>query len=125
MLVDMASVLDDDAIDTAEEPAEESMHVLGIELAAERRVADEVGEQHRHLPSLALRISKRLRRSDGWRRRKRLFEPKLGDGTEHLLAVTEKHAETFEVGLGQVEDDVAVDGVVAEHLFIVLEAEAA
>ena len=49
VLVDPAAVLLDQAVDALEEAAEQRVHLLGVELAAQRRVAGEVREEHRHL----------------------------------------------------------------------------
>ena len=61
----------DDAIDAGEEASEQPMHILGVKLVAERRIACEVGEQHCHLPALALRI--RERRAEARRGLRRLL----------------------------------------------------
>ncbi len=64
MLVDVAAMLGDDPVGAAEEGIEERVDLLGVELGGERRIADEVGEQHAHLPPLALR----QRRAGSFRR---------------------------------------------------------
>ena len=43
----------DQAVDEAEEAAEQGVHLLGVELAGQPGVAGEVAEQHGHLPPLA------------------------------------------------------------------------
>jgi hypothetical protein len=53
MLVDRAAKALDDAVDPGEETLEQAVHFLGVHLSAEPGVADEVGEQDRHLPTLA------------------------------------------------------------------------
>jgi hypothetical protein len=52
MLVDAATVLDDEVIHAGEKVFEQGVHFLGVERLAQPRVADEVGEQHCHLAPL-------------------------------------------------------------------------
>jgi hypothetical protein len=56
VLVDPAAVLLDDAVDPLEEAAEQRVHVLGVELPAQRGVAGEIGEEHHDLAPLAHRL---------------------------------------------------------------------
>ena len=59
VLVDGAAVAVDGAIDSLKECAEQAMDLLRIELARQPRVASEVGEQDRHLPTLAVGLHRR------------------------------------------------------------------
>ena len=96
------------------------MHLLGVELAAERRVAGEVGEEHRDLPPLALGLR---RGRPVWRRRGR---GQRRDRVEQLAAVADRHhAEFLQVVGRQPGQDFGVDLVVAERLFVLPQAEPA
>jgi len=50
---------------------------------------------------------------------------KCGDRSKHLLAMSEQHAELFEVGLGQLRQDFEVDRIVAKGRLISLQTQAA
>ena len=58
VLVDPAAVLLHHAVDAPEEAVEQRVHLLRVELAAQRRVAGEVREEHRHLAPLAGRLGR-------------------------------------------------------------------
>ena len=50
--------------------------------------------------------------------------PRLGDRLEQALAVSERHAELFEVGIRQVAQDLGVDLVLAKYGLVLAESEA-
>ena len=63
MLVNMATVILNDAIDLGEELAEKTVNLFLVELAAERGIAHEVGKEHSHLPAFALHIRESVPRA--------------------------------------------------------------
>ena len=119
VLVDVAVVLLDDPVDPVEEAFEQGVQRFGVEFPAQRGVADQIGEQHGHLPALATQNGSR-RRGD----RPGVSIPLLGRRTkrrnslEELPAMAEEHAELLEVGLAQFKQDLGVDRVVTEDLLV-------
>ena len=118
MLVDVAAMLGDQAVGELEEGVEERVDLLGVELVGQRRVADEVGEQHAHLPPLALRSVRPAvpRRGPGAQRGDRLEQPSpmTDRGDPELLQVVGR----------QRRQQRRVDGVVRECLGILLQPQA-
>jgi hypothetical protein len=58
------------------------------------------------------------------RQRRRLIRGKTGDRPDQLLSRAERDADLFEVGFGQVGQDVRVDLMLAEQGFILSEPDA-
>ena len=83
VLVDPAAMLGDEAVGAGEEALQERVHLLRVELAAERGVAGEVGEEDRDLPPLALKL----------RRGRHLWRvcPQRRDCVEELPPVADRH----------------------------------
>jgi hypothetical protein len=98
-------------------------HLLGIKPGRECRRSDEVDEHHRQLPALGL--ARPCGRGWEGRRRGRCLRARRGERLEEPLAVTEcRDAELPEVFGGELPQDLNVDGVVAERLLVLLQAEA-
>ena len=119
VLVDLAAMLLDEAVGAVEEAAEQGVHLLGVELPAQRRVAGEVGEEHRHLPPLALKLR-------AWPPPPAPCAPQRGDGVEQLAPMADRdHAEVLQVLGREPGQDLGVDGVVAERLLVLPQPELA
>ncbi len=125
MLVHSAAVVVDDAIHPFEEAPEQGVDFLGAELAAEGRVAGEIGEQDGHLPPLALRLRQgrcRLRLAAGVTG---VGAAQVGNGAQELAAVADRaDADVLEVIGRQFGQDICIDGVVPERLLVLLQAQA-
>ena len=59
VLVDSPAVAVDGAIDRFKERAQQAMDLFRIKLARQPRESSEVGEQHRHLPPVAVGLHRR------------------------------------------------------------------
>jgi hypothetical protein len=103
--------------------ADHRAQILRVEPRRQRRRADEIAEQHRQLPPLGVRLllsgrwrcrGRRGGRDGSAQRRNRSQEP---------FAVPHRDAELFEVGLGQLGQDLVVDLVLAEHRLVLFEAQ--
>ena len=111
--------------------ADQIAPVLGVEPRRETGRADEIAEHHRDRPPLgvgARRLAETGRARLGGRRRRGVWGEgrpgEAGDGAHQPLAMPERHADLLEVGLGQVDEDVGVDLVLAEQRFVLSEADA-
>jgi hypothetical protein len=122
VLVDGSAESFDQIVDPFEEPLQQSMNLLGVELAAQFRIADQVAEQHRHLTSLAVCSGTCRRRgcSPGG-----VSLRQFRDGFQQLLAMTERDAKLIEIGIAKLGQDVGIDVVGAEGLLVALESEPA
>ena len=97
ILGDKAVEPGDDISDSAVIRADDLAQILGIEACRQRGRADQIAEHHRQLPAFRSG-SGRSCSLDGRRR----AGGERGDSPEDALAVSEQHAELFEVGLGQI-----------------------
>jgi hypothetical protein len=99
--------------------------LFGIEPRRQRRRTDQVAEHHRQLPALGRRL--RLPLSAGWRCRGRrnviLGGAQRPNGSDQPFAVPHRHPKLFEVGVGQLGQDLMVDVVLAEYRCVLFEAE--
>jgi hypothetical protein len=99
-------------------------HILGIEPRQKRRRPYQITEQHRQLAPLGFGSDEhsrllRFRIAVGWLYRPRaLLRAQRSDRFEELLAVAERDAEFFQIGFGQVRQDISVNIIVAERLFV-------
>jgi hypothetical protein len=92
-------------------------HRLGIEPRRQRSRADQVGEHDRQLPA---RVTPRHRRLRGLLSRVYPVPRRLGvqchDRFEQPLAVTKVKPELFQIGIGEVAQDVPNDAILGERL---------
>src|SRR5262245_41893925 len=120
--VDVPAVLLDDPVDAVEEAPLESVDLLGVELVAQRRVAGEIGEEHRDLPPLSLHCERGRYRCS--RHLLRCPDMQGSDGVDQLQPMSERQAKLFEVLIPERRQDIAANSVVAERLLVLLQAEA-
>jgi hypothetical protein len=117
VLVHAAAVLLHDPVGAPEEAPSSACVLLRPELAAQRREARQVGEEHGHLPPLASPWRAAPARSpDRAAASRRRGRPQGRDGPEDLLAVARAgRREGEEVGVRQVRQHVGVHRVLAER----------
>src|SRR5262245_20364064 len=120
--VDVPAVLLDDPVDAVEEAPDEGVDLLGVELVAQRRVAGEIGEEHRDLPPLSLHCERGRYRCS--RDLLRCPDMQGGDGVDQLRPMSERQAKLFKVPIPECRQDIAANSVVAERLLVLLQAEA-
>jgi hypothetical protein len=88
-------------------------HVLGIEPRRKRRRTDEVAEHHSEMTALGdVRMGLRGHGDCGFRRSFRRTQ--ACDRFEQALAVSEGHAEFFEVAVRQLTQDLGVDVILVK-----------
>jgi hypothetical protein len=101
--------------------------VFGVEFRGEARRADQIAEHDGDRPALRVGAGRRRgRRRVGrriWGRGRRFAGGETGDRPDQLLSRPERNADFFEVGLGQVGQDVRVDLMLAEQGFILSEPD--
>jgi hypothetical protein len=91
--------------------------ILRIEPRRQRRRADQIAEHHRQLPPPGFGSGgrhRRLGRLFGSRRRQSTFTQRC-DRFQKLLARPERQPEGYEIGLGQLRQEISVDLILAEH----------
>ena len=124
VLVDGAAVALDHAVEGFEEAAGDLMQLFRVQPAGELGVAGQVGEQHRHLPPLALGQYLRAGADDVLRFR--LLARQLGDGGEQLLAVADREdAELLEVPRAEGREHGLIDVVVRERVGVFTQSDGA
>ncbi len=103
---------------------DDAPHILGIEPRGKLGRADEVAEHHRELAALC--GIRRRARIDGRRwTRAGIGSAQTGNRPEKPLPMPEgEHAELLKIGVAQVNQNVAVNTVLAERRFILAEPEA-
>ena len=98
-------------------------HVLGIEPRGKRGRADKIAEHHRELAALG--GVRRRARIDGRRWTRPGGGAQTGNRPEKPFPMPEgEHAELLEIGVAQVNQNVAVNSVLAERRFILAEPKA-
>jgi hypothetical protein len=107
-------MLGNDSVGAIEVPPKYGVHLLGIELTAERGEAAEIGEQHGHLPPLT------LRRTQGLRLRQWLLvQPR--HGVEQEASVSDgADPQIPQVVGGQPRENMTVNGVLTKRRLVPL-----
>jgi len=131
VFVDAAAIALDDAVDEPEEPGQQGMDLLGVELVGELGVVGQVGEQHRHLSPLAVGkrrdgdVRRRLGAASGGRsRRRRARVAQGGNCIEELATMPDRgHPDRHQVLGGQSRQHLGVDIVNAERLSVIRQAQ--
>ena len=97
--------------------------VFRVHAGGERRRTDQVDEHDRDMAALGgVRHRTRSRRLGGDRGAR--GRAQICDRLEKPLPVSEEHAELFEIGVGQVRQDVGVNSVLAERGLVLAEPQA-
>src|SRR5262249_24914851 len=99
VLVDAAPMVLNDAIDALEEASGQGMYYLKVEFIAKLCVAAKVGEQHHHLPPLALCLGRGCQNLPRARRDIRSRpRAQCGDGVKQNPTISNRgHAEVLQI----------------------------
>jgi uncharacterized protein HemY len=95
--------------------AEHLAQIFGVEARCEQRRADEIAEHHRKMLTLCT-VATRRRRAD--RRSSHEGRNRL----QQLLAMSQHDPELLKVGVGQLGQDLGIDGIVAKRRDVLLQS---
>ena len=122
VLIHRAPVVLDLAVDGPEEAEHQLVQLFGVELAGEPGVARQIGEQHGHLPPLAL--AQRRRADTGHVPGLAGVPPELCDRGEQLLAVADRDdAELPQIPCGERRQDRGIDVIAGKRLGVFAKTE--
>ena len=122
VLVHRAPVVLDLPVDGPEEAEHQLVQLFGVELVGEPGVARQIGEQHGHLPPLAL--AQRRRPGTGHVTGLDGVPLELGDRGEQLLAVADRDdAELPQIPVGERRQDRGIDVIAGKRLCVFVKTE--